>query len=116
MPLADREGVCSTEIWALMPNLGFVTSEFLFQLVRMNRFIELASTAYGTHMPRSDWNVVKNFEQAIPSVDEQNAIASVLFDMDAEIDALSQKLAKYKWVKQGMMQQLLNGKIRLPIL
>ncbi len=58
--LSDRLGVCSTEIWALMANRRLVTPEFLFQLVTVDQFIEAASTAYGTHMPRSDWNVVKN--------------------------------------------------------
>ena len=46
-------------------------------------------------------------------VAEQNAIASVLTSMDNEVRALEQKLAKYRQVKQGMMQQLLTGKIRL---
>ena len=46
-------------------------------------------------------------------VTEQNAIASVLTSMDHEIRALEQKLAKYRQVKHGMMQQLLTGKIRL---
>jgi type I restriction enzyme S subunit len=44
---------------------------------------------------------------------EQNAIAKALSDMDAEIEALEQKLAKYRLLKQGMMQNLLTGKIRL---
>ena len=48
-----------------------------------------------------------------PSKEEQDTIASILSDMDAEISALEQKLAKYKKLKQGMMQQLLTGKIRL---
>ena len=46
-------------------------------------------------------------------VDEQTAIANVLSDMDAEISALETKLAKYRTLKTGMMQQLLTGKIRL---
>ena len=46
-------------------------------------------------------------------VAEQNAIASVLTSMDNEVRALKQKLAKYRQVKQGMMQQLLTGMIRL---
>jgi len=45
--------------------------------------------------------------------DEQSAIASVLSDMDAEIDALELKLEKARWLKQGMMHNLLTGKIRL---
>lgn len=49
----------------------------------------------------------------IPSIDEQNAIASVLTSMDNAIAALEAKKAKYEQIKQGMMQQLLTGKIRL---
>jgi type I restriction enzyme S subunit len=46
-------------------------------------------------------------------IDEQTAIANVLSDMDTEISALETKLAKYRKLKTGMMQQLLTGKIRL---
>ena len=50
----------------------------------------------------------------LPStLEEQTAIASILSDMDNEIEALEQKLAKTRQLKQGMMQQLLTGKIRL---
>ena len=50
----------------------------------------------------------------IPSdIKEQQAIASILSDMDYEIETLEQKLAKTRQIKQGMMQQLLTGKIRL---
>jgi type I restriction enzyme S subunit len=79
----------------------------------MDPFIELASSAYGTHMPRSDWSVVKNYEVALPSIDEQAGIATILSDMDAEIAALEAKLAKARQIKQGMMHNLLTGKIRL---
>ena len=49
----------------------------------------------------------------IPSdIKEQQAIASILSDMDNEIEALEQKLDKTRQIKQGMMQQLLTGKIR----
>lgn len=48
-----------------------------------------------------------------PSKSEQTAIADILSDMDAEIEALEQKRAKYQALKQGMMQELLTGRIRL---
>lgn len=48
-----------------------------------------------------------------PTVAEQEAIAEVLSDMDAEIEALEAKRAKYESIKQGMMQELLAGKTRL---
>jgi type I restriction enzyme S subunit len=44
---------------------------------------------------------------------EQIAIATILSDMDAEIEKLENKLGKYRQIKTGMMQQLLTGKIRL---
>ena len=56
----------------------------------------------------------QSFNMIIPSdVREQSAIASVLTSMDDEISALEAKKAKYEQIKQGMMQQLLTGKIRL---
>jgi type I restriction enzyme S subunit len=50
---------------------------------------------------------------AIPSMEEQRAIAEVLSDMDAEITALEARLAKTRDLKQGMMQELLTGRTRL---
>jgi len=49
----------------------------------------------------------------LPAVEEQTAIAAILSDMDAEIAALKTKLAKARQIKQGMMQELLTGRIRL---
>lgn len=48
-----------------------------------------------------------------PSRAEQTAIANILTTMDNEIEALEKERDKYKCIKQGMMQQLLTGKIRL---
>ena len=50
----------------------------------------------------------------LPPVEEQEAIAAVLSDIDAEIVALERRLAKVRALKQGAMQQLLTGRIRLP--
>ena len=48
-----------------------------------------------------------------PNVQEQTAIAEVLSDMDAELAALEQRLAKTRDLKQGLMQELLTGRTRL---
>jgi type I restriction enzyme S subunit len=56
----------------------------------------------------------KNFSLSIPKdIAEQHAIASVLSDMDTEIAALEQRRDKTRAIKQGMMQQLLTGRVRL---
>lgn len=111
---ADRDGVCSTEIWCLFPKGVLVSSELLFQIVQNDSFIEAASVAYGTHMPRSDWKSVQAYALRIPiDPKEQIAITAVLSDMDAAIDALEARLAKTRALKAGMMQLLLTGRIRL---
>jgi len=110
--IADRRGVCSTEIWVLSPSAR-IMSEYLFQIVRTDQFIEAASTAYGTHMPRSDWNVVRHHKIPLPLPEEQSAIASILSDMDNEIAALETRREKTSALKHGMMQELLTGRIRL---
>jgi len=52
-------------------------------------------------------------ECALPEGDEQREIAKVLSDMDAEIATLEQRRDKTQQIKQGMMQQLLTGRVRL---
>ncbi len=49
----------------------------------------------------------------IPEYEEQKAISTIISDIDDEINFLEQELEKYKNIKQGMMEQLLTGKIRL---
>ncbi len=57
---------------------------------------------------------VRNFDIHIPkSLTEQTRIATILSDMDAEIEALEGKLEKARQIKQGMMQELLTGRVRL---
>ncbi|GAB2481328.1 hypothetical protein GCM10008929_03500 [Alkalibacterium psychrotolerans] len=57
--------------------------------------------------------MIADMEILLPEISEQKAIAEVLSDMDAEIKVLEEKLEKYKKIKQGMMQELLTGRIRL---
>jgi len=56
---------------------------------------------------------LSNFNVSYPNIEEQDRISSILSDIDFEIIALEVRLQKQKRMKQGMMQQLLTGKIRL---
>lgn len=56
---------------------------------------------------------IRNFSIPTPEKKERQAIVSILSDIDSEIEELEQKLNKTRKLKQGMMQQLLTGKIRL---
>ena len=64
-------------------------------------------------VPSLSSKTIESIEVQVPDYREQCAIAGALTDIDTEIEALEQKSGKYRQVKQGMMQQLLTGKIRL---
>lgn len=111
---ASFKGACSTEFWVLNTNSENIDSRFFYHLIQTKKFIEAASIAYGTHMPRSDWKLVRNIAFSIPQdKDEQRAIAAVLSDMDAELAALEARRDKLRAIRQGMMQELLTGRTRL---
>lgn len=80
---------------------------YLYTKIDFERF------STGSGVPTLNRNDVHAFEVAIPEINEQNAIAAVLTDMDADLAALEQRLAKTRALKQGMMQGLLTGRIRL---
>lgn len=70
---------------------------------------DIPNLGYARH-----FKFVKEGRYHLPStLAEQQAIAAVLSDMDAEIAALEAKRAKYESIKQGIMQELLTGKTRL---
>jgi len=69
----------------------------------------------GSGQPQIVRSPLAAFKVVLPEIEEQTAIATILSDMDNELQALTRKLEKARALKQGMMQQLLTGKIRLPL-
>jgi type I restriction enzyme S subunit len=85
--------------------------KFIFYLYTRIGFERFAT---GSGVPTLNRNDVHSFEVLIPpTTAEQTAIAAVLTDMDAELAALDRRLVKTRALKQGMMQELLTGRIRL---
>jgi len=64
-------------------------------------------------VPSLNASTIENIEISCPRLEEQAAIAVVLSDMDAELAALEARRDKTRALKQGMMQELLTGRIRL---
>ena len=89
-----------------------VNYEFVYYMMQTKKN-ELLSNASGSTFLEISPNKVKAISFDIPSLSEQTRIATILSDMDAEIEALEQKLSKARQIKQGMMQELLTGRIRL---
>jgi len=71
------------------------------------------SMAAGSSVQNLNKDKVSNVIISRPEKDEQIAIASILSDIDTEISKIEAELEKYRQIKQGMMNELLTGKIRL---
>lgn len=88
----------------------FVSCLFQTDSYREQLSVVLAGSSINNLTPTS----VKSLSFAVPvQKNEQTAIAEVLSDMDADLAALEAQAAKARAVKQGMMQELLTGKVRL---
>ena len=88
-----------------------ISKEFLYYALS---FCDLSTCITGTGQPQIVRAPLANFEIRVPiEVFEQSAIATILSDMDSELAALESRLAKASQIKQGMMQELLTGRIRL---
>jgi len=98
--------VKSSAIKILKRKIDEVDLRYIFGRIQFIRF------PVGEHK-RHYISEYQDMELPIPKHNEQIAIAAVLSDMDAELTALEQWLAKTRVLKQGMMQELLTGKTRL---
>ena len=113
---ADETYVMNQRTMRLAPK-GSVKSKYLHFLLNSDsvhkRIVGMAKPGTQIYVNTDD---VLGFNLLISnSQEEQTAIATILSDMDAEIQALEQRLGKTRQIKQGMMQELLTGKTRLPI-
>ena len=100
-------------IWKIETYQNKLDKLFLFYVLSdLTGRVEKSSTNGGTMLHVTK----KSMEETLiplPTPSEQSAIATILSDMDTEIEALKQTRDKYTMIKQGMMQQLLTGRIRI---
>jgi type I restriction enzyme S subunit len=92
-----------------------LTQDFLYYILRSSifeRFIEnLSAGSTIKHLYQKD---LKNLSFNIPKmIEEQNAITAFIQNLDSEVSLIKQKRAKYSKLKQGLMEELLTGNIRL---
>ena len=98
----------NTLIISLKPNQNIDLLTYILKYKKLNSMI------FGSGQPLITGSQLKSLIIEIPvTIAEQQAIATILTNMDNEITALEAKKTKYEAIKQGMMQQLLTGKIRL---
>lgn len=105
---------------AICTNQGFkslvvhqnISNEWLYYMMHVLKSQMLEKAIGSTFLEISKKDLAE-LDIIVPEFTEQKAIAQVLSDMDSEIEQLEKKLAKYQQIKQGMMQELLTGRIRL---
>jgi type I restriction enzyme S subunit len=105
------EALLNQRVGRVVPHSGLDASFAYYHFMEPLKAIEYATSCTTVkHLSHSD---IENIELSMPELEEQTAIAAVLSDMDADLAALEQQRDKTRALKQGMMQVLLTGKIRL---
>lgn len=88
--------------------------DFLFYLLSSQKVqSQYAEAAAGSGVQNLNKKLVQNVKVVIPSIEEQKAIASILIAIDEEIEALELERNKLEHIKEGAMNDLLTGRIRL---
>ena len=93
-----------------------INSFFLHRLLKLESYRQEFANATTSSINRRGslrWPVFSKIHVTLPPIDEQVAIAAVLNDVEIEIAALEKRRDKTRSIKQGMMQQLLTGRVRL---
>jgi type I restriction enzyme S subunit len=110
--ISNIELSCSQAILGIQPNHKLDSHYLYYHLSFIeNEVKDMGQTGTQSNLSKQ---IVQNFILYIPTnIKEQQAIATILSDMDKEISDLETKRDKYRLIKQGMMQKLLTGQIRL---
>lgn len=100
------------DILIIRANIELLNGIFFSYLVKIleHKVMQLVTGITVYHLYGKD---LANLAIYLPSFKEQTSIVTILSEMDQEITTLETRLAKTEQIKQGMMQQLLTGKIRL---
>lgn len=103
--LADREGVCSTDVLVFRPIK--IESAYLYCLIASDSFItKVMSAAKGSKMPRGDKKHIMEMSVFIPCRLEQCKIADCLASLNDVISQIQAELSAWKGFKKGLLQQM----------
>ena len=110
--MRNKKKICIHDGFVVFNNPNF-DIEFMFYILQNYENTWAKHGQTGSQM-NLNTDLIKGTKIFRPQCHEQTAIAQILGDMDSEITALQARIEKLREIKQGMMQNLLTGKIRLP--
>lgn len=114
---AEFSGTCSADVLVLAGN-DRIVPKFLYYSLANDRFINYVMTGgiKGIKMPRGDKKYIMNYPVLIPSdITEQKTISDMLSAMDDEIKDLEDERNKMIQIREGAMDDLLTGRVRLSL-
>ena len=104
-------------IWspiALIRSNAQVDAKFLYyQLLSADCITQVMLLTNSSSQGNIGMGDIEKIQISYPDLDEQNAIAKALSDIDAELTVLESRITKTRDLKQGIMQELLTGRTRL---
>lgn len=113
--LADRNGICSSDVLVL--HIHDDISANIYNFIATDKFfLYIMVGAKGSKMPRDDKKQIMDYQLSIPMDDvEKESVCRVLFAADYEIELLQQDIEQEKQKKKALMQLLLTGIVRVKI-
>ena len=112
--IGEQKVITSVDVSIFRGDTELVEREFLSQYFTTSKwFNQVLERVGGTTHKRISRGALGKIQFKIPNIEQQKEIASILSEMDKEVELLENKKDKMIGFKQGMMQELLTGKTRL---
>lgn len=111
--IATFDGICSTEILVLNSKENS-SNQFIMLHLKNQRFIKYNDfMAFGTKMPRTSFDIISKYKIALPPIEEQNNILSVISSTDNQVSVFRYNIEKLFEIKKKLTNELLSGRLTI---
>lgn len=115
--LADKNGVCTSELIIYIPKKKILPEFLMYKLISKDYIDYVNSITYGVRMPRADPNALLNTKQSVPKISEQEKIVSYLCKETSKIDGTIKKIEKkielLEEYKKSLIHHVVTGKVNV---
>ena len=107
--LPNFSGMCSSEIWPLIPKK--VSSEFLYCFIQSKYFLLEANISSGTKMPRADWKYLATINVPIFTQENMNRISKIIIKIEQRISTQKKIIEDYEFLKKAICNNIFKAKL-----